>query len=306
MIMIDTIVAQLEYSNIRGILDHLKDHSTTNHGTYQTLKGWYRNLKIEIEISKEKKKLIAIQGSLHKYSKGNNWSNFSFQEIKDSISQIEDDLLIPFSEAELFRVDIGANIHLAEKPHQYLINLDYLDGHKKSVIRNFETVYFRAHNRELAFYDKVREARHPFGKNSNANLLRYEYRFRRAISDQLKYDQIRIHFLKKRKFQKKLVGQWLSEYFNIHQNRDIIFKGEPVIPNIRTFLSQVGIKKNGGLNKTLLLLEDSFKEYEKSSSHKSKVKKWLQKTYTSNTFLTSKLLRELDKKIKKKAQSWPI
>ncbi len=302
--MIDTIVATLEHPNIRGILDNLQSYSLTDHGSHETIRGKYRNLNVEIEVSKSRNKLITLLGSLHKFYKGNNISQFAFSEVREAIEELEDELMAPIGKAELARIDIGANIRTKEKPYRYLVNLDYLPKYRKSIIRNYETVYFTAHNRELAFYDKIRESRLTM-IHKNEHLLRYEYRFKNSICQQLSRNQITVDLLKEEKFQTELATRWKDEYMRIKRDSDVVFNGEPLIPNIRDFLTQNGIKSLGGLNRTLLLFEDSFSKYNKSSNHKSRVKSWLNKTYKSNAFLSTKHLRELDFKIVKRARRWP-
>lgn len=306
--MVDTIIANIENPDIRGILDNLKNSKTINNGVYDTIKGHYKNFKVSIDCSSGNH-LISLAGSLHKFSKGGqNISTLTFQDIKDSLEQIEDELRVPFLNADLNRVDIGANFIMETHPSVYLMQLDHLDKHKKSTWRDYESLYFTAYNRELTFYDKLREFKPKNLIPNNyrkTNLLRYEYKFLRSINEQLDTKSLKVKDLRSKKLQRRLVGVWEGSYMSIRKKSVYKFSTKPSIPNIKNFLIPCGINHMGGLNKTRLLLNKEMSRYNRNPVQKNRVNTWLIKQVAGNKFKTKKYTRELSSLVRNQSKEWP-
>ncbi len=216
--MIDTIKVIVNSSHLGNLPDLLSfDPMNGNLFNYN-----FKNIKIRI-IKKDYNYTIIIEGSIHKYFKGNNTSDFKFDELKNAISNLSDELGLNINTGIVTRVDIGANIKLKHDPKLY--NLCLYKGYRyvKHVINDGETVEFRKRKKSIIFYDKRKENIRNRYKNSkpskieDKNIIRYEMRLTKALADTLNLGKSHLYVsdLYRIKIYKRLVRLWFKEYLII-------------------------------------------------------------------------------------------
>jgi hypothetical protein len=74
---------------------------------------------------------LTIDGSLHKYFKGNNYDDFTFSEIQKALDKLNADIGIPLEEAQLLKLEVGVNIQVIHYCKRYWdILIDYKGKNK--------------------------------------------------------------------------------------------------------------------------------------------------------------------------------
>lgn len=129
---------------------------------------------------------FTVNGSLHKYSKGNNFSLFTYKEAKEALIELSIKIGIPLDRFIATNIELGVNMQMNHNPMKYL-----------GMIHSYKTNYFipmtplsktskikgcrcKFSEYEIKFYDKTFEAIHS-GKIKVAdrikipeNILRFE------------------------------------------------------------------------------------------------------------------------------------
>lgn len=115
------------------------------------------NLDITIKTYNHRKPFITIKGSLHKYGKGNNYTDFDFTELQTTIRRLSDILQVTPESMVLHQIEFGVNITppLPTIPFIDQImshkGIEYkLDHHKQT---GYEKRFSRSHF-EIKIYDK--------------------------------------------------------------------------------------------------------------------------------------------------------
>lgn len=84
----------------------------------------YRNLRFALFKSNR----IEIRGSLHKYWKGENFSDFSFSDLKKCLNDLQEKFRIDLSEARISNVEFGVNVSPIFNPYEFCENLIVYKG----------------------------------------------------------------------------------------------------------------------------------------------------------------------------------
>lgn len=190
--------------------------------------GYFKNLKVHISPSG-----ILFSGSLCKYYLGNNLDTLNLNTVKLAIDSLSFALKLPIQKAEVFRIDIAANIELKLPIKVYLKKLGFKPYFER-VLKSNGSLAYETKKKELAFYDKIKEmkthkAKIPQGFNLK-NILRFELRFLRKIKKQLNEDRLVIEMLYDELFYAKITNLWFEEYISISKLSDFNFD----ISNIKT------------------------------------------------------------------------
>lgn len=203
-------------STPNAIATHLSDVSETYNQRYgHSLIGKINNYNITINETG-----IYFHGSLSKFLHGNNIEPFTLSNTKQAIEKLSDTLHVPFKNAIINRIDFGAVLITKYTPaiyYKYLGNKPYFER----LMPIKDTLYYNTIKRQLAFYDKAREAKRtktnipePYINN---NLLRYELRFKKNLCKQLNQNKITGATLSDEHFYLKLIKLWEAEYLSINK-----------------------------------------------------------------------------------------
>ncbi|HRP39296.1 MAG TPA: hypothetical protein PLM55_06400 [Chitinophagales bacterium] len=140
--------------------------------THYPKKVEYRNLCIEIFASGR----VQISGSLHKYCKGENHSDFTFQELRNCITELCLKLNVEPSQVNIHNIEFGVNVHTNFNPFEFCRNVI---AYKNNSFAKFRTngkdkidIGFIASQQQYAVkvYDKGKQYR------KHLNCLRFEVR----------------------------------------------------------------------------------------------------------------------------------
>lgn len=211
--MYDTIKFRMLYD--LGEKDYLLSNSKNRKISENTGLHWYniniKNLKITISV-----RYIIITGSLSKFYFGDNLHALTRETPRLAIKELSGLLHLNIDEADVMRIDVGANFHMQFRPKTYY---SFLGEHLslKRALYNPNTLYYTSGgknpSRVLAFYDKGKESR-----QKGINLLRYEARWENNLSQKLKYSApIKGKTLYKPDFYEFIITCWKDNYFNIRK-----------------------------------------------------------------------------------------
>jgi len=161
---------------------------------------------------------ISLKGSLAKYYLDNNIETLTMEMIQKTIEKLSNELHIDLRQAKVSRLDIGAVIPTKHPPYEYFHYLGNKPRFKRLEVVQGETIYYNNHQRQLAFYDKAKEA-----AVKGTNLLRYELRYKCRFKKQLKTDVI-ASMLYDETFYQSIVQNWFNEFQTIQKlkNHSII------------------------------------------------------------------------------------
>lgn len=270
-------------------------------GNLLSYKGSYKNMKVYSNQGG-----VAVMGSLTKFYLGDNLKTLSRLQIKEAMELLSDTFHLDMLKAKVTRLDFGFNLTMDKVVREYfhllglcpkLIRLENVSSKELSV-------YYRSHakrinrSKELCFYDKMVEANLP----KHDNLLRYELRFFKRLSQQLGVSEVLGETLLNDNFYTHLVNLWGGNYFNIEKRKS--FK----------MANMVNISKpNEAFNALVALLYSqvdpalieaflaTLKEDKVFSDPKSytRLHQKIRKINTNITFVAENdLINELDMKIK--------
>lgn len=168
-------------------LRNVKNRLNKNGKPY--VRGNYENLvfrcaKIDGSLSND----VFISGSLHKYFKKNNYSDFTRTDVKECIDKIENDLDISIKKGIVYTLEIGCNLLMDESLNKYF---DILLASPYLLKKIYPTgICFINKKRAICFYDKLQEMSAKNKKIPNhlkgKNILRFELRFHKKTRYQLK------------------------------------------------------------------------------------------------------------------------
>ena len=138
-ICIDELLQNNKYLDFEGRFDE-----KTGVVNLDIKEAFYKELKFQIK----KLKYLNMSGSIHKYWKGNNHSDFSYSELCMCIDDLSNKFDFNPCQAELRNIEFGVNIRLLTDPSKYL---KCLINHKGTP---FEMM--RSKNRSIG-YDCVKQ-----------------------------------------------------------------------------------------------------------------------------------------------------
>jgi len=153
---------ELLFNNPNLVFGSLMNHQTgelipNRYGNYVSISET-RGLKIEITESKNKPlPEVKIMGSLHKFSQGNNYKDFSFTDLERTIQCLREFLQIEPESLCIHQIEFGVNIEPVFQT-QFVINQMLSHAGKEYELRDYQnTGYLKRFRRaqfEIKIYDK--------------------------------------------------------------------------------------------------------------------------------------------------------
>jgi len=176
---------------------------------------------------------LFLSGSLAKLYLPSNLYTLTRQTTREAIEFLSDSIHININEAKVTRIDVSTVIPLKQPPADYYRSLGDKNYFKRREHKP-NTLYYETEKKQLAFYDKRKEAA---AKNAIVppslygcqNLLRYELRYLIELSRQFNTSTITANMLYDRDFYYNIIQQWRDEYNSIQKIKKIGFMNEDKI-----------------------------------------------------------------------------
>lgn len=306
--MYDTVefyLLQEDYPNIDFLkvipyYIHVVSEGNSKFGRYVV--GNYGGYKVLINPNK----ISFTKCSLCRFKFGNNLKTLSGGDTRRIIGQMEDELHLPINEANLTRIDLAQHIPMKHNPGLYLPLLGYCRYYKR--LEQPNGINYINTKRVMAFYNKTVEQQ---DKNKplpeiyeDKNLLRYELRFIKRLTEQFNLPKVTCSLLYDEKFHVMLVKQWRNEYLNINK---VSINTESIIPtgSSKHLIEQLAARTILNIGQEHLF--SLIKEWQELDAITKKqafdLKQALQKiSKAPDRFSGNELITELDKKVKEAAR----
>lgn len=156
--------------------------------------------------------IITVEGSLVKFHEGNNLCSLNRETTKQAIDLLGDRLHLDIKSAHVTRIDIAANFEMSHNAKEYLPFLGYYPRHKRD-LKYRTSLYYGTNGHTCLFYDKGKELQGKKGMESC--LLRFESRWFKSLSAQLKWKNITGGTLSDLDFYRYIIQLWSKNYFDI-------------------------------------------------------------------------------------------
>ncbi len=161
---------------------------------------------------------ISLRGSLSKHFLQSNVLTLTRATTKEALQMLSDQLHVDMFAANVNRLDISTILPTKRQPTDYYSGLGN-KAHFKRLQAAIETLYYQTDKRQLAFYDKTKEAtaKGMFVPETlrGCNLLRYELRLTKELKRQLKRPEITGATLTDTAFYYSMVQFWKTEFDSI-------------------------------------------------------------------------------------------
>lgn len=219
--MIDNIKLSLprcrDMPDISGYLDNGNENCSMKTGEVSVY-GNVENIKVTQYFGG-----YSIQGSLPKFLYGNNVCQLTRKEVGLAIEKLSDRLHLPLDDADITKIEVGANICLAKQHTAYTRLLG--DMPRMQRVSMADSLYYqgsgRVYPRLYYFYDKVAEVKKHGGTMPQgleaANMMRYEMRLNGRLPFQLSIPEFKGSTLQDRVVYQELINRWLNGYLSIHK-----------------------------------------------------------------------------------------
>lgn len=219
--MIDNIKLSLprcrDMPDISGYLDNGNENCSMKTGEVSVY-GNVENIKVTQYFGG-----YSIQGSLPKFLYGNNVCQLTRKEVGLAIEKLSDRLHLPLDDADITKIEVGANICLAKQHTAYTRLLG--DMPRMQRVSMADSLYYqgsgRVYPRQYYFYDKVAEVKKHGGTMPQgleaANMMRYEMRLNGRLPFQLSIPEFKGSTLQDRKVYQELINRWLNGYLSINK-----------------------------------------------------------------------------------------
>lgn len=282
--------------------DSVTLHSSKRRGSYIT--GDIGAMHVNADNGK-----ITVTNSICKHFHGNNvLHELTRPTTKEVITQLSDELHLPFDKAEVYRLEFGANLQMNDKVTSYSQYLGGLPRYKREMWNG--NLYYITGRTVLNFYDKLHECKTTapdiYTDIQGLNLMRYEMRLPQRLRETLK-QRVTGAMLYDERFYIGLVDKWQTLYNCITKNK--ITKIMELYKYFRTTRTRnelnliLAIQAAGGVEKYFKMIDECFAESgggAKSKSYlKTSIKNILKKTKLSTD---SEAEEELTKKVAEKAE----
>lgn len=207
-------------------------------GAVTSVYGYLRNIRVSVTQAG-----LWLTGSIAKYINGNNLEPLTLDQAKDAFNELSDTFEIDIGKSNVTRIDLAANIELANPVTDYLSVL----GDSSRLDRFFcgnNTLYYQSQRKAktkpktLVFYDKVAEMKKELPANCiGKNILRYEMRLNRRLPQRFSLPEVTANTLTDKAFFYNVSDLWLTEYEAIHKknNIDISYQPKTVAEGERMF-----------------------------------------------------------------------
>lgn len=219
--MIDNIKLSLprcrDMPDISGYLDNGNENCSMKTGEVSVY-GNVENIKVTQYFGG-----YSIQGSLPKFLYGNNVCQLTRKEVGLAIEKLSDRLHLPLDDADITKIEVGANICLAKQHTAYTRLLGDMPRMQRVSMAN--SLYYqgsgKVYPRQYYFYDKVAEVKKHGGTMPQgleaANMMRYEMRLNGRLPFQLSIPEFKGSTLQDRKVYQELINRWLNGYLSINK-----------------------------------------------------------------------------------------
>lgn len=174
---------------------------------------------------------IKLNGSLSEYYLPSNVFTLTRQTATEAFEKMSDELHFDMMKAQIKRVDISTIIPTKRCPADYFSRLGNKPRYKR-LQACADTLYYRQRLKQMAFYDKSKEAS---AKGSimpptliGCNLLRYELRLCRPKKALKAAEPIRAKDLIKTETYYKLIQMWKAEFVTIKKNNNNGFMSDSI------------------------------------------------------------------------------
>lgn len=293
---------KIDSSDLNRILSQLPDyteHSKSDGQTY--FSGHFRgNYRVKVNENG-----VSLEGSLAKFYLSNNFESLTRLETERAIEKMGDELQLPINKAIVNRIDIvPRNIITEFKPKIYYPLFGESPFFKRFTQEN--SLSYQNSLKIKTIYDKIAETKRKRQSNiplewQNKNVLRYELRFIKRLSNQFNRPQILTSTLYEEKFYMDLLDKWFNEYTAIKKKKMHNLK----IENLKSpkklidYLSYLGIESMGKEN-VFHLIEMMKEKGSMSNKEAYSRAKSMVRSLNNNPDFTeqSDLIEELDRKIK--------
>lgn len=246
---------------------------------------------------------IILSGSLNKFHKGNNIINMSFQDAKDAIEKLSDNLSLSFENAIVYRIDFSANYIMSYPPNAYYSHLGDLSRFDRRPYRS-TTLYYTNKRKTLIFYDKTDEQK----KNKvqipvdsiGKNILRYELRYKKRLSQIFNRNSIPVNELTNADFYRNLLLDYKKTYHAIHKIKNIVLSANEKfsVNDLQNEVLRQGLLSMGGETGILQMVKNSHSmgrlNYKQLTRLRDQLKGWMQ---IKSIAEQSELIVELNEKI---------
>ena len=219
--MVDNIKLSLprcrDMPDISGYLDNGNENCSMKTGEVSVY-GNVENIKVTQYFGG-----YSIQGSLPKFLYGNNVCQLTRKEVGLAIEKLSDRLHLPLDDADITKIEVGANICLAKQHTAYTRLLG--DMPRMQRVSMADSLYYqgsgKVYPRQYYFYDKVAEVKKHGGTMPQgleaANMMRYEMRLNGRLPFQLSISEFKGSTLQDRKVYQELINRWLNGYLSINK-----------------------------------------------------------------------------------------
>lgn len=212
--LIKTAAPGIDFLNeIPQYLTKVTSNGNTQFGEYFT--GYLDSLKVKVTENR----VTVSDSSICKYFLKTNFKTLSKGDTKRAIEKISDSLHLPFSLANVTRIDLAQNLIMQHETGLYYPSLGEAQYYSRLPQPN--GLYYTNKLRQLLFYGKVKEQKdkgQPIPElYQNRNVLRFEMRFKSRLREQFNRHEITAGLLYDEAFYRDLIKRWEKEYFNIQK-----------------------------------------------------------------------------------------
>jgi hypothetical protein len=242
---------------------------------------------------------LTIEGSFPKYYFGNNFMTMNFEQSKEVLESLSENLHCNISEAAIQRIDFADNFDTSAPPLNYYPCLIESSKLNRNLINN--SLYFQNRQRTLIFYDKTKEYQDKKkvipDEYLNKNVLRYERRLTKAITGKLK-----VKDLFNANYFNMLLNGWKKDYDSIYKIPSIEFSKEYKMVNFKTLekeaLKLLILEKFGSIESFFQVLDNEQRKGVIRKQNKRYLKmKFIKACQQPELIKGNDLIAELDEKI---------
>ncbi len=185
--------------------------------------GHLDNMRVKLQASG-----IWVEGSLSRFLYGSNIYSLDKHTTGQALEKLGDAMQLDVMNAKLSAVEFGQTFVMRNQPAAYMSKLGSLARMQRLNLDD-GTLYYKGVARYppkmLCFYDKAAEM---MGKGvelppglQDANLLRYELRYKNRLASQLGYKYLYASHLVDADFYRLLLKRWQDLYFSIKKQQGI-------------------------------------------------------------------------------------
>ena len=178
-----------------------------------------------LSVSINEFKVKIYKGSLCKWFLGSNLHTMTRKDIKNAIDKLSDTLHLPMKLAKVTRLDIAENFIMKHPTDVYLNHLGEFNGLSRCEQPDGLLYKDNDGNMELCLYNKLREQKKHREEipsfYDGKNILRYEIRYKKAISKHFKVEEVTAGKIYNSLFYNNIIKDWEDEFMRIGRLNEI-------------------------------------------------------------------------------------